>query len=65
MAEATLPAPGVGEVTALVPSWRLHLEPSNLTDCQRRAIPLPLGGEHLRPDAVEGRCAIERAQEVV
>ncbi len=25
MAEATLPAPGVGELTALLPSWRLHL----------------------------------------
>ena len=37
MAEATLPASGVGELTALLLSWRLHLEASNLSPRTIRA----------------------------
>ena len=35
--ETKLPAPGVGELTALLPSWRLHLEASNLSPRTIRA----------------------------
>jgi hypothetical protein len=31
MPKTKLPALGVGEPTALLPSWRLHLEASNLS----------------------------------
>jgi len=37
MAQTKLPAPGVGELTALLPSWRLHLEASNLSPRTIRA----------------------------
>jgi site-specific recombinase XerD len=37
MPETKLPAPGVGELTVLLPSWRLHLEASNLSPRTIRA----------------------------
>ena len=37
MAQTKLPAPGVGELTVLLPSWRLHLEASNLSPRTIRA----------------------------
>jgi site-specific recombinase XerD len=37
MPESKLPAPGVGELTVLLPSWRLHLEASNLSPRTIRA----------------------------
>ena len=37
MPETKLPAPGVGELTALLSSWRLHLEASNLSPRTIRA----------------------------
>ncbi len=37
MPETKLPAPGVGDLTALLPSWRLHLEASNLSPRTIRA----------------------------
>ena len=37
MPETRLPAPGVGELTVLLPSWRLHLEASNLSPRTIRA----------------------------
>jgi site-specific recombinase XerC len=37
MPETKLPAPGVGELTVLLPSWRLHLEASNMSPRTIRA----------------------------
>src|ERR1019366_3306321 len=37
MPQTKLPAPGVGELTVLLPSWRLHLEASNLSPRTIRA----------------------------
>src|SRR5689334_18593726 len=37
MAKTKLPAPGVGELTALLGSWRLHLQASNLAPRSIRA----------------------------
>jgi len=37
MTKTRLPAPGVGELTVLLPSWRLHLEASNLSPRTIRA----------------------------
>ena len=37
MPQAKLPAAGLGEPTALLPSWRLHLEASNLSPRTIRA----------------------------
>jgi hypothetical protein len=37
MTKTKLPAPGVGELTALLPSWRIHLEASNLSPRTIRA----------------------------
>jgi site-specific recombinase XerC len=37
MTKTKLPAPGVGELTVLLPSWRLHLEASNLSPRTIRA----------------------------
>ena len=39
MPETKLPAPGVGELTALLPPWRLHLEAPNLSPRTIRAYP--------------------------